>query len=43
MAIIDQAQHLLDFNQKLDIQLLDRVVYLMYTEHGTELVSRKVN
>ncbi len=38
MAIIDQAQALLDFNQKLDINLLDRVVYLMYTEHGTEIV-----
>lgn len=36
MTMIDQAQNLLDFNQKLDINLLDRVVYLMYTENGTE-------
>ena len=34
MHRIEQAKDLLDFNQKLDISLLDRVVNLMYTEHG---------
>jgi hypothetical protein len=34
MIILEQAKSLLDFNQKLDIGVLDRVVHLMYTEHG---------
>ncbi len=34
MAIIENAKSLLDFDKKLDINLLDRVVNLMYTEHG---------
>lgn len=34
MHIIDQANSLLDFNQKLDIGLLDGVVNIMYTGHG---------
>lgn len=34
MHIIEQAKSLLDFNQKLDINVLDAVVNLMYTEHG---------
>lgn len=34
MTIIEHAKNLLDFNQKLDIVLLDKVVNLMYTEHG---------
>lgn len=34
MHLIEQAKSLLDFNQKLDISLLDGVVQLMYTEHG---------
>ena len=38
MAIIELAKNLLDFNQKLDIVLLDKVVNLMYTEHG-DIVS----
>lgn len=39
MQLIEQAkQSLLNFNQKLDIALLDGVVNLMYTEHG-ETVS----
>jgi hypothetical protein len=38
MHLIEQAKSLLDFNQKLDIGLLDGVVNIMYTEHG-DLVS----
>ena len=38
MAIIEHAKNLLDFDQKLDIMLLDKVVNLMYIEHG-EIVS----
>lgn len=38
MHIIEQAKSLLDFNQKLDIGLLDGIVNLMYTEHG-DIVS----
>lgn len=34
MHILEQAKSLLDFNQKLDITLLDGVVNMMYTEHG---------
>lgn len=34
MTIIEHAKSLLDFNQKLDIVLLDKVINLMYTEHG---------
>ncbi len=34
MHIIEQAKSLLDFNQKLDIGLLDGVVNLMYTGYG---------
>lgn len=34
MILSEQAKSLLDFNQKLDIGLLDRVVNAMYTEHG---------
>ncbi len=34
MMILEQAQNLLDFNQKLDINLLDGIINLMYTEHG---------
>ena len=34
MHIIEQAKSLLDFNQKLDIGLLDGIVQIMYTEHG---------
>ena len=34
MHILEQAKSLLDFNTKLDINLLDGVVHLMYTEHG---------
>lgn len=40
MTIIEHAKNLLDFNQKLDIVLLDKVVNLMYTEHG-DIVSFK--
>lgn len=32
--MLEQAKALLDFNQKLDITLLDNVVNVMYTEHG---------
>ena len=38
MTIIEHAKSLLDFNQKLDIVLLDKVINLMYTEHG-DIVS----
>ncbi len=38
MHLIEQAKSLLDFNQKLDIGLLDGVVNIMYTEHG-DIVS----
>jgi hypothetical protein len=31
---LEQARSLLDFNQKLDINLLDGIVQLMYNEHG---------
>jgi len=34
MHIIEQAKSLLDFNQKLDISLLDGVINLMYTGQG---------
>jgi exportin-1 len=34
MAIFEQAKQLLDFNQKIDINMLDRVVEVMYKEHG---------
>jgi len=34
MQILDQANTLLDFNNKLDISLLDTVINLMYTGHG---------
>ena len=34
MHIIEQAKSLLDFNQKLDISLLDGVINLMYTAQG---------
>ena len=34
MHIIEQAKSVLDFNQKLDISLLDGVVNMMYTGHG---------
>ena len=34
MHILEQAKSLLDFNQKLDISLLDGVVNMMYNEHG---------
>ena len=34
MHIIEQAKSLLDFNQKLDISLLDGVVNLMYSGYG---------
>ena len=34
MIVLEQAKSLLDFNQRLDISLLDSVVNLMYTEHG---------
>ena len=36
---LEQAKALLDFNQKLDINLLDGVVQLMYTEHGDVVSS----
>lgn len=38
MHIIEQAKSLLDFNQKLDISLLDGIVNLMYTEHGDVVI-----
>ena len=34
MHLIEQAKSLLDFNQKLDISLLDGVINLMYTAQG---------
>ena len=39
---LEQGKSLLDFNQKLDINLLDNVVNLMYTEHG-EVVSLTIS
>ena len=32
--LFEQAKSLLDFSQKLDIGLLDRIINTMYTEHG---------
>lgn len=37
-GILEQGKALLDFNQKLDINLLDNVINVMYTEHG-EIVN----
>ena len=35
MQVVEQAKlSLLDFDQKLDIGLLDSVVKIMYSEHG---------
>ena len=33
-TVLDQANSLLDFSQKLDISLLDNVINSMYTGHG---------
>jgi hypothetical protein len=38
MMIMEQAKSLLDFSQKLDIGLLDRIINVMYSEHG-DIVS----
>ena len=42
MHILEQAKSLLDFNTKLDINLLDGVVHLMYTEHGDVVSVNKL-
>ncbi len=41
MPTLDQANILLDFNQKLDISLLDNVINLMYTGHGDAVSKMK--
>lgn len=41
MMLFEQAKSLLDFSQKLDIGLLDRIINTMYTEHGD--VQRQAN
>ncbi len=33
-TVLDQANSLLDFSQKLDISLLDNVINSMYAGHG---------
>jgi hypothetical protein len=39
MQVIEQARSsLLNFNQKLDISLLDGIVNLMYNEHGETVI-----
>ena len=35
----DEVSKLLDFSQKLDINLLDNVVSLMYTGNGTQVCT----
>lgn len=37
MVLTDEARKLLDFSQKLDINLLDRVVECLYTSQGEQL------
>ena len=37
--LLEQAKSLLDFSQKLDIGLLDRIIQIMYTEHGDVVSS----
>ena len=40
MAVMaEQASKLLDFNQKLDIPLLDNVVTSMYTAEGEQVID----
>lgn len=41
-TLAEQAEKLLDFNQKLDIQLLDNIVSYMYTADGQQVVCVKV-
>ena len=38
--VLDQANTLLDFNQKLDISLLDTVINSMYTGQGDNVSSK---
>lgn len=37
-TLAEQAEKLLDFTQKLDIQLLDSIVSYMYTADGQQVV-----
>jgi len=37
-VLTDQATRLLDFSQKLDIQLLDNVIGFMYSGAGQQVV-----
>jgi len=37
-VLTDQASRLLDFSQKLDIQLLDNVIGFMYTGAGQQVI-----
>ena len=39
MTTVEQAATLLDFNQKLDINLLDNVVSFFYSSEGVEVNS----
>lgn len=36
-TLTEEAQKLLDFNQKLDIPLLDNIVTCMYTSNGQQV------
>jgi len=38
-VLTDQASRLLDFSQKLDIQLLDNVIGFMYTGAGQQVIT----
>ncbi len=40
-SLTEQAAKLLDFNQKLDINLLDNVVSCMYSGQGQQVTSCK--
>lgn len=42
MALVDHAVRLLDFGEKLDINLLDRVVGALYNGAGEEVGSTRV-
>lgn len=39
MATLPEASKLLDFNQKLDINLLDNIVGCMYTGMGEQVIT----
>jgi len=41
-VLTEQAARLLDFSQKLDIQLLDNVIGFMYTGAGQQVMQLSV-